>query len=294
MSQQTDEKTVYCQQCGTALENPKPGQKAVICPCCGAAYRIHDPNAGWLQRKWELLQFRRSRKKERQLQKPAKTPFSGHKKTILGAAVLIMVIAVLPAAIPFIEENISSNEFQKFHTSDRLPVPDFPIEKLVHDDPDLLSVHFEPVTKSQMMDYLHDCEKMGYKIERIPGGRNPVLFSSDGWSLELSYLESLQRLHLSLEAPKPLEAMEWIDINLPKPSCKYSYTLFNTGTWCVIQVSPMDHDQWSQYVDELMEMGFVYELRRYPSSFSAKTKDGADISMEYLGNQIAEISVTNP
>ena len=57
MSQQADSETVYCQQCGTALKNPGPGQKTVICPCCGATYLVHDSRAGWLQRKWELLRF---------------------------------------------------------------------------------------------------------------------------------------------------------------------------------------------------------------------------------------------
>ena len=292
MPQQTDDKTVYCQQCGTALKNPEPGQKAVICPCCGAAYRIHDPNAGWLRRKWELLQFRRSRRKAAQAK--AVGPASVKKRKILVVIVCLLAAAALMTAMPWIRQTAEREEFQKLQNADRLPVPEFPIEKLVHDDPDLLSVHFQPVTKSQMMDFLHNCEKMGYEIDPIPGASNPVLFSGDGWSLELSYLESMQRLYLSLEEPKPLEAMKWIDINLPRPSCKYSYTLFNTGTWCVIQVSPMDHDQWSQYVDELMEMGFIYELRRYPSSFSAKTEDGRNVSMEYKGNQIAEISVTNP
>ena len=329
MSQQTVENVVHCRQCGTALENPKPGQKTVVCPCCGATYVVHGSQAGWLRRQWELMQYRNRNKKPKAEEakteevkaeevkaeevkveevkteevkagetKPGETKVikrrSPRRKKGLYMAVGLLILAGAAAAVLGLNMGKIDRQWQKILTADQLPPPPFPIEKIVTNEADYLGIYFSPVEKGEMMDYLHACEAMGYRRECLTGKVWPVLFSDRGWRMEISYLESMQRLHLKLEAPLPMEDLDWPSSDLPRPYCEYSHSGFNSARGFHLHVSPMDHDQWSQYVDQVMALGYVYEMNRYGNSFSASKKDGTSVDIDYLGNRTVEIRQRQP
>ena len=343
MSQETEKRVVHCQRCGAVLDDPKPGQKAVICPGCGAAYVVHDPDAGWLQRNWELIQYRRSRRKAaaraeieskksdqitetadaepvtEQVSEPVRekankpdrgrivklTPGkkAGKRKWLLvlpAAAVILIALAVVvlrtpptakedPQEVPQTERILpvgDSGQWKSLQLSFALPEPGLPIKKVIHDEENLMTVHFCPVDKAQFMDFLRRCEQAGFHWEPRYGDPVLRLYSEKGWALDLSHHEKDSMLDLSLKPTVTLGPMRWPSKTVPQPPAMNSYTQHNRDTYFKTYVGPMDHDQWSQYVDEIMAMGYLYDLSRRRDSFTGSLETGETLQIDFEGNDV--------
>lgn len=216
------------------------------------------------------------------------------KRTSLLFTVL-MLICILTACAPDAEE-IDWANFKLGHV---LPEPQSNLMKIVSNDDDNLLVYIHKVSENDYLEYQQWCEKdKGFNIETESIGTSFYAYNQDGYYLSLYYSDSQSEMHITLDAPIPMENFELpeyaVAAGLPVPSSSTGhYNWKNTDSF-FLYVGETSKDDYVLYKDACVAAGFVGDPYEYNTVYSAINAVGYKVSLNYKGFNIFTLEFHGP
>ena len=159
-----------------------------------------------------------------------------------------------------------------------------------------LDFYVNKIKPKEYYSYLKKCEDMGYVIDVEKTDDEYLAFSEDGYKLNLSYSEYSKRLDIELTKNVEYDKFEWPETEfvqlIPSPKSNYGKIIVNENENFSIEVSKITIDNFKDYISQCKEKGFTEDIKQEDKKFFAKNKDGYRLNVEYLGNNVIKISLS--
>ena len=149
------------------------------------------------------------------------------------------------------------------------------------------------------MRHLHFSEyNYGYDLDVSRSGSEFIGYASDGFSANLSYVEELSRMQITITATAEMTEFNWpksgaADL-LPKPKSNYGHVYYEHEGSFAVDVGNTSKADYDEYVAECMDKGFDIDYDKYDNTYYAKNKKGYSISVKYEGGNVMYISIDDP
>lgn len=182
--------------------------------------------------------------------------------------------------------------------SDMLPVPESPYGELKTNSYDQLLLYVTKLNPKQYNNYVVACQTYGFNIDPERIGDSFEAFNDKGYKLCLTYDDYDNEMCIYVLAGKSYGCFEWPTSGMaqiiPTPKSTIGEISSNTEELFSVYVSDTSYEEFTLYIDECKSMGFIVEETSSKKYFSAKNTDSYKLSIEYKGNSIIYISLTEP
>ena len=180
-----------------------------------------------------------------------------------------------------------------------LPEPQSNLMKIISNGDDNLMVYIHKISQNQYLEYQRWCEQEnGFNIEPKTLGNSFYAYNKDGYYLSLYYNDNQDQLHISLNAPIPMEEFALpsyaIDSGLPIPKSKVGHFNWQNEKGFYLYVGETTKDNYMFYKDACVAAGFTVDLSEYDTVYSAKNAEGYKVSLNYKGFNIFTIEFKIP
>lgn len=216
------------------------------------------------------------------------------KITSLLLAILIL-LCVLTACDPDAEE-IDWANIKLGHV---LPEPQSNLMKIVSNSEDNLLVYIHKMSENDYLEYQRWCENdKGFNIEIETVGTSFYAYNQEGYYLSLYFSESQDEMHITLDAPIPMENFELpeyaVAAGLPVPSSSTGhYNWQNTDSF-FLYVGETSKDNYMLYKNACVAAGFIGDPYEYNTVYSATNAEGYKVSLNYQGFNIFTLEFYGP
>lgn len=273
---------MYCKNCGKEIE-----ENLAFCPGCGEKQ---------IKEVFDVDETHKINKAGKENKIKQKKPF--YKRVWF---VILMVIVVL-ALFGKVSNAVSkAKEFEKINWNelelcDILPEINLEKGKIYDNDETGLYISFAKASEDDYKNYVAACEEKGFAIDSSKSDSHFEAYNNEGYKLKLSAYG--EELTINLEAPMEFEKIDWPKSNLgksvPKPkstSGKFSYEYSDKF---FVYVSDTSKKDYNNYVAVCTEQGFDVDYDKGENYFSGENKNGVEIRVEYIGNNIITIDAEAP
>lgn len=182
--------------------------------------------------------------------------------------------------------------------SEIVPEPDDCFGEIMSNQNDYCSVFIYEVTEKQFSDYINKCKEKGFSIDAEREDYSFEAFNSQGYKITLYYSDYDEDLHITVEAPEKYDTFEWSEKHLgkliPTTKSKLGKVEQDNATDFTVYVSEMTIEDFKEYIKQCSDAGFTFEKNESEKLFSAKNKDSYKLSVEYVGNNVIKICVSEP
>lgn len=247
-------KMVICRNCNNPIS-----EKAKICPHCGAK----------------------------------------NKKSSFGKILLFILVAII--VIWFVTLHAKKGEkieWNSLELSSLLPEPKSNVGKIYTDSESHLIVYIYKISKSDYKDYLAQCEETGYTVESEKDDDRFTAWGTNGYKLSLSYNEHNEKLDIELEAPMEMKQFEWptggVGAMLPVPKSNMGNIRTESSDKFLVYVGEMSQEDYNDYVAICSQNGYSVNYEKGDTYYRAENSDGYHISLNYRGNHVISIEITEP
>lgn len=217
------------------------------------------------------------------------------KKLISLFVVLALSLCIFTACNPDAEEI----DWENIKLGHILPEPQSNLMEIVSNDDDNLLVYVHKISENDYLEYQRWCETdKGFSIEAELSGSLFSAYNQEGYCLSLYYNSSQEELHITLNAPIPMETYELpeyaVAAGLPAPSSSTGrYNWQNEGSF-FLYVGETTKDAFLLYKDACIAAGFTGDPYEYNTVYSATNADGYKVSLDYKGFNIFTIEFNSP
>ena len=200
---------------------------------------------------------------------------------------ILMLLCTLTACDPDAEE-IDWANIKLGHV---LPEPQSSLMKIVSNSHDNLLVYIHKISENDYLEYQRWCENdKGFNIETETIGTSFYAYNQEGYYLSLYYSDSQDEMHITLDAPIPMEDFELpeyaVAAGLPVPSSNTGhYNWKNTDSF-FLYVGETSKDDYMLYKDACVAAGFTNNPYEYNTVYSATNAEGYMVSLNYKGFNI--------
>lgn len=179
-----------------------------------------------------------------------------------------------------------------------MPEPKSNLAEITCNSEEALNLNIYKITTSQYSSYLNHCIESGFSIESEQSEYSYQSFNTDGYKLDLSYLENENVMHISLEAPEQLDTLVWSDTEMAKlipiPNSSVGRIDQDDESEFSAYIGDYPLDSFNDYVRECSEKGFDVNPTKESKSFSAMNSDGYRLSVIYTGNNHMQVTIMEP
>lgn len=217
--------------------------------------------------------------------------------------ILIVFLSFL-LVIPYVSLfKIHISEFERYDwdevvLADELPKPKSPYGEISWSSEDYLSLTVEKMTLSKYEKYVKACENKGFTIDAEIDEKYFCAFNDNGYKLILNFLESSEEMHISLKSEMDFEKIEWSDSKiakkLPVPKSPTGSISVDDDDYFSVYVSDTNIDGYKAYVASCEKKGFTVDANKQDKSYVAKNAEGYKITVDYEGNNVIYISISEP
>lgn len=218
------------------------------------------------------------------------------KKSFWFAVILIMLsVFVLSACSPDAEEI----DWVNIKLGHILPEPQSNLMKILSNDDETLSVYIHKISVNDYLEYQRWCEEdKGFNIETESIGTSFYAYNQDGYYLSLFYNESQDQMHISLDAPIPMEDFKLpeyaISAGLPIPSSNQGHFNWQNEDSFSMYIGNTSKDDYFIYKNACITAGFTNDPYEYNTVYSATNADGYKVSLNYKGFNIFSLEFSAP
>lgn len=206
------------------------------------------------------------------------------KKLLLAFLVVALSLCMLTGCDPDAEE-IDWVSIKLGHV---LPEPQSKLMKIVSNDADDLLVYIHNISQNQYLEYQRWCEQdKGFNIDVKSLGSSFYAYNQEGYYLSLFYSDSQDEMHVTLNAPIPMEEYELpefaIAAGLPVPESKMGHFNWQNKNSFFLYVGETTKDAYMLYKDACVAAGFTIDPYEYDVVYSATNAEGYKVSLNYKG-----------
>lgn len=230
-----------------------------------------------------------------------KEPFKGFKiiLAILGFVLIVPIINTGGEPTSY-DEKPTKLDVSDIELIDYFPIPDKLYGVIDIDRKDMLSIEIYDITKKEYKAYINKVIAAGYTIDLEYENWDDVYgaFNKEGYSIRIlfsDYDEDEITMDITLEAPEKMVQIEWpkngLGSKLPKPKSNLGNISFNNSETFIVHIGEMTIDDYNDYVEECEDKGFTVDYSKYNKYYSAKHKDGYELTLRYLGASVIEIAL---
>ncbi|MBP3936204.1 MAG: hypothetical protein IK954_01305 [Clostridia bacterium] len=217
------------------------------------------------------------------------------KKLIALFLVITLSLCLFTACDPDAEE-IDWANIKLGHV---LPEPQSNLMKIVSNDDDNLLVYIHKVSENDYLEYQRWCEKdKGFNIETESIGSSFYAYNQDGYYLSLYYSDSQDEMHITLDAPIPMEDFELpeyaVAAGLPIPSSSKGHFNWQNTDSFFLYVGETSKEDYMLYKDACVAAGFTGDPYEYNTVYSATNAKGYKVSLNYKGFNIFTLEFHGP
>ncbi len=218
------------------------------------------------------------------------------KKSLLFAVILTLIsVFVLSACNPDVEEI----DWANIELGYILPEPKSNLMKIISNDDDSLLVYIHNYFETDYIEYQQFCEKdKGFNIETESTSSSFNAYNQDGYFLSLYYSDSQNEMHISLDAPIPMENFELpeyaIMAGLPVPSSSIGHFNWQNTDGFFLYVGETSKEDYFIYKNACVAAGFINDPYEYNTVYTATNADGYQVSLNYKGFSIFTLEFRGP
>ena len=158
------------------------------------------------------------------------------------------------------------------------------------------------VSEEQYLNYLEKCIDNGYTIESktssYPYHASYEAYNEEGYKLDLDYEHARKELQITVKAPEELGEIQWpkndLTKRLPTPTSTLGRVSYEGSNSFSIYIGNMTKQEYNDYVDACMNMGFTVDYYRGENYFHASDKNDYRITVSYKGNKVVYIDIDAP
>lgn len=221
------------------------------------------------------------------------------KRPIYKRAWMIAFVAIVViGAIGFV--GCGGRKGEKFEWYDMelgsvLPTPQSNVGEILDNSDDQLSIYIYSTSKDDYKIYVSECQSKGFVVESEKSDRQYTAFNEDGYELELWYNDYDKELHISLEAPLKMEALQWptseLVNSLPVPCSGVGKVSSESTDRFAVLVGETSLEDYCDYVNACSAYGFSVDYEKGDKFYRADHADGYHISVEYRGNNVMSVEI---
>lgn len=216
------------------------------------------------------------------------------------AALALSLVLLIPYSAVVRSGNISSGKinWNDIVLVDIIPEPESKKGKISSNTDKWLSVDISKISAKQYSDYVTSCREKGFTIDSEQTGYAYEAFNADGYQLNLYFFESEGKMNIDVDAPEQLDTLVWPDSEMasqiPIPQSKVGRIESDDEAEFCVSVGETSIDDYKEYIKKCSDQGFTVDVNNDDKSFSAKNKEGYDLTVEYRGYNRIYISVDEP
>ncbi len=189
-------------------------------------------------------------------------------------------------------------EWPSSGNSQYLPKPSFEYGVIETDTDKKFSIAVYHVTEEQFNEYADSCKDKGFIIDEKKTDSRFDAFNEDEYDLDVVYNEEWEEMKVTLTAPEPVSEIHWPDTDLtkqiPEPPSLIGRVSIEWDNYFVVYISNISSEQYDEYVDQCMEMGFTKDYSRTSTRFYGKNKKGYTITVQKERFDKMYISISAP
>ena len=217
---------------------------------------------------------------------------------------IVAVVASFVLIIPYFRLfKINSADYVKYDwdavvLADMLPEPESPYGEIISNSEDYLSLDVTKTSTTQYKDYIEACKDKGFTIDTEVTGSFFYAYNDKGYKLSLSHYDYNSEMHINLDSAMEMETIIWPDSEmvmlLPVPKSTTGKIYNNDEDGFSVYIGNTTIDDYNTYVKACEKKGFTVDAQKKDKTFSAKNIDSYKLSVDYKGNNVIYISVTEP
>ena len=212
--------------------------------------------------------------------------------------IVIAVFSIISLIVSLVDIDVDSSKkivFSDLVLGDKIPKIEGKGD-IYSNSNENLDFYVNKIKPKEYYSYLKKCEDMGYVIDVEKTDDEYHAFSENGYKLNLSYSEYSKRLDIELTKNVEYDKFEWPETEfvqlIPSPKSNYGKIIVNENENFSIEVSKITIDNFKDYISQCKEKGFTEDIKQENKKFFAKNKDGYRLTVEYLGNNVIKISLS--
>lgn len=218
------------------------------------------------------------------------------KKKVWLMALTVILLLAITACGKVKETEVSNSRWDKYSIANVLPYPEKGTLDIMSDDKDNFYASLEDVSEEYYEEYLAKVEESGFTIDVEKNTTSYTAYNEDGYKLNLiCFGESIS---LDLEPPKVFTELRWPTSDVgqltPTPKSTVGKIEWEASYGFSIYVGETSFDEYKDYVNECMDMGFVKDYAYDDDYFYANNEAGYYLSVKYEGNHTMSVKIDAP
>lgn len=179
-----------------------------------------------------------------------------------------------------------------------LPIPESNAGNIETNSEEEMTVHVANISANQYADYINACKEHGFTLDVTTRNDTFEAFLADGHKLNLEYEEGRRTMSVEVEAPMPLETLQWpkkgIAKLLPKPEATTGKIRSHDSDYFSVYAGETSRDVFEAYINQCLDEGFDGDYHMSETSFYGDNKKGYHVSVTYEGGNVMYISIDAP
>lgn len=223
------------------------------------------------------------------------------KKTWLPLLSIILSFVLVLPYFSFFGSDASGREkynWDEVVLADILPQPASPYGEIISNSEDYLSMDVTETTQDQYKDYIAACEAKGFTIDKESSDSNFSAFNETGYKLSLSYYDYSSEMHINVDSAMEMETITWPETEmaklLPVPTSTTGKIQSNDKDGFTVYIGGTSIEDYNAYVKSCEEKGFTVDAQKDDKHYTAKNAESYKLTVNYEGNNIVYISITEP
>lgn len=215
-------------------------------------------------------------------------------------AIILSFVLIIPYFSLF---KVNIAEFEKYNwnevvLAEMLPKPESPYGEIVSNSEDYLSIDVTKTSETQYKDYIEACKEKGFTIDTETSGSFFYAYNDKGYKLSLSYYDYNNEMNINLDSAMEMETITWPDSAmaklLPVPKSTTGKIYSNDKDSFSVYIGNTSVEDYNAYIKACEDKGFTVDANKQDKSFTAKNADSYKLTVNYEGNNVIYISITEP
>jgi len=169
--------------------------------------------------------------------------------------------------------------------------------KIYSNSDENLDLYLYNISSKQFYKYIESCKQKGFDIDSDKQEYSYTAFAKKGYKLEILYLETSKEMNVKVSVQDELEKLNWSDSNLakllPVSTSKVGKIIEDTDKKYQVLLGTT-LQEFSEYVSLCKNSGFQIDEDTKEKSFTARNEQGNKLEIEYLGNSVIKLTLTEP
>ena len=217
------------------------------------------------------------------------------KKALYKALAILGFLLIIPFTVSGSLQMHSQLHWPKSGLAQYLPDPPSKYGEINMDDEDRFDVTFEKMSSDDYRSYVKACEEKGFTVDPDKSSSSYTAFNTDGYKLDISYMDYHNEMDVSLDAPEEMSEYTWPTSGLaqliPQPDSNIGKINNDSENSLSLRVGNTSEDAYNDYMQKCMDAGFTVDYKKNDRSFSAADATGNHLRLSYEGNNIMLISL---